>query len=100
MSKSTGNFLTLEEAVELYSADGTRYGCALAGDTYALPFPFIPSLDDANFDTSAVSSFIITEYNNNQLFQGVLNGTLPTVHRSQENYIKAVCDDWRFYPLG
>ncbi len=39
MSKSTGNFITLSEAVERFSADGTRLALADAGDT----------LDDANF---------------------------------------------------
>lgn len=39
MSKSKGNFLTLEDAITLYSADAMRYACADAGD----------SLDDANF---------------------------------------------------
>lgn len=40
MSKSTGNFLTLEQAIEKYSADATRFAMAAAGD----------GLDDANFD--------------------------------------------------
>ena len=39
MSKSTGNFLTMSEAVERFSADGTRLALADAGDT----------LEDANF---------------------------------------------------
>ena len=39
MSKSTGNFITLSEAVARFSADGTRLSLADAGDT----------LDDANF---------------------------------------------------
>ena len=39
MSKSTGNFLTLRESVNRFSADGTRLALADAGDT----------LEDANF---------------------------------------------------
>lgn len=39
MSKSLGNFLTLKDAVALYSADGLRVGLAAAGD----------GTDDANF---------------------------------------------------
>ena len=39
MSKSTGNFLTLKDAVNRFSADGTRLALADAGDT----------LEDANF---------------------------------------------------
>ena len=40
MSKSTGNFLTLQQAIERYSADGMRLNLADAGD----------SVEDANFD--------------------------------------------------
>jgi leucyl-tRNA synthetase len=39
MSKSTGNFLTLKQSVERFSADGTRLALADAGD----------GLEDANF---------------------------------------------------
>ncbi|KAK8791036.1 hypothetical protein WA158_005667 [Blastocystis sp. Blastoise] len=78
MSKSKGNFKTLSESVELFSADGARYGCALAGDT----------LDDANYDTKAVSSYITTAYNNHQLFQGILDGSIATVHRDAQHYNK------------
>ena len=39
MSKSTGNFLTMQEAISRFSADGTRLALADAGDT----------LEDANF---------------------------------------------------
>jgi leucyl-tRNA synthetase len=39
MSKNTGNFLTLYDAIEQYSADGMRMGLADAGD----------SIEDANF---------------------------------------------------
>ena len=39
MSKSTGNFLTLSEAIDKFSADGMRLALADAGD----------SIEDANF---------------------------------------------------
>lgn len=39
MSKSTGNFLTLTQAIDKYSADGMRFSLADAGD----------SVEDANF---------------------------------------------------
>lgn len=39
MSKSTGNFLTLSEAIDKYSADGVRFALADAGD----------GIEDANF---------------------------------------------------
>ena len=44
MSKSKGNFLTLEEAISSYSADATRIACADSGD----------GLQDANFSGSPV----------------------------------------------
>jgi len=52
MSKSTGNFLMLEEAVEKFSADATRYALADAGD----------SLEDANFETDVANSATMMLY--------------------------------------
>ena len=49
MSKSTGNFLTLSEAVEKFGADATRIAIADAGD----------GLDDANFEESVANSSIL-----------------------------------------
>ena len=49
MSKSTGNFLTLDEAVKKYGADATRVALADAGD----------AMDDANFDESVANSTIL-----------------------------------------
>jgi len=55
MSKSTGNFLMLEEACELYSADAVRFALADAGDT----------LEDANFSRkradAAISMLFVEE---------------------------------------
>lgn len=39
MSKSAGNFITLNDVVEMYGTDAARLACAQAGD----------SIDDANF---------------------------------------------------
>ena len=39
MSKSKGNFISLDQAVTEYGADAARMACALAGDT----------INDANF---------------------------------------------------
>ena len=36
MSKSTGNFLSVDDAVRLFGADATRFACADAGDTYGV----------------------------------------------------------------
>ncbi|EMR09841.1 leucine-tRNA ligase [Pneumocystis murina B123] len=52
MSKSTGNFLTLKEAVEKFGADATRLAMADAGD----------SLSDANFEETTANSAILRLY--------------------------------------
>ena len=49
MSKSTGNFLTLREAIDRYSADGMRLALADAGD----------SVEDANFDSANAEAGIL-----------------------------------------
>lgn len=52
MSKSEGNFLTLYEAVEKFSADGTRLCLADSGD----------SIEDANFVVSTADAGILRLY--------------------------------------
>lgn len=52
MSKSDGNFLTLSEAIEKFSADGTRLCLADAGD----------SVEDANFVESMADAGILRLY--------------------------------------
>ncbi|ORM40002.1 Leucine--tRNA ligase [Babesia sp. Xinjiang] len=49
MSKSKGNFLTLEDAIAQYTADGTRVALADAGD----------GLDDANFAKETAEAAIL-----------------------------------------
>ncbi|KAI9741373.1 MAG: 2-isopropylmalate synthase [Cirrosporium novae-zelandiae] len=49
MSKSTGNFLTLSQAVKKYGADATRIALADAGD----------GIEDANFDEMTANSSIL-----------------------------------------
>lgn len=53
MSKSEGNFLTLFEAVEKFSADGMRLCLADSGD----------SIEDANFVESTANAGILRLYN-------------------------------------
>ncbi|XP_076289357.1 leucyl-tRNA synthetase [Lasioglossum baleicum] len=53
MSKSEGNFLTLAEAIEKFSADGTRLCLADSGD----------SVEDANFVESMADAGILRLYN-------------------------------------
>ncbi|MEE6479503.1 hypothetical protein FKM82_012270 [Ascaphus truei] len=52
MSKSTGNFLTLSEAVDKFSADGMRLALADAGDT----------VEDANFVEAMADAGILRLY--------------------------------------
>ena len=52
MSKSTGNFLTLTEAISQFSADGMRLALADAGD----------SVEDANFVTTSADAGILRLY--------------------------------------
>jgi leucyl-tRNA synthetase len=49
MSKSTGNFITLIDAINEYGADATRLTCALAGD----------SINDANFTKENANAAIL-----------------------------------------
>ena len=53
MSKSTGNFMTLVDAVEKFSADGTRLTLADAGD----------SVEDANFVEDTANASVLRLYN-------------------------------------
>lgn len=50
MSKSKGNFLILNETIDEYGADATRFACADAGD----------SLDDANFERDTANATILS----------------------------------------
>lgn len=49
MSKSTGNFLTLRDAVSKFGADATRLALADAGD----------GIEDANFDEMSANAIIL-----------------------------------------
>ena len=53
MSKSTGNFLTLRDAISKFSADGMRLALADAGDT----------VEDANFVEVAADAGILRLFN-------------------------------------
>ncbi len=62
MSKSTGNFMTLEEAVAEFGADATRIALADAGD----------SIEDANFLKDTANMSILRLYNQIEFFQDAL----------------------------
>lgn len=49
MSKSTGNFMTMNDAIIKYGADATRFALADAGDT----------VEDANFEDSTANAAIL-----------------------------------------
>ena len=53
MSKSTGNFMTLEQTVEKLGVDAARIAFADAGDT----------VEDANFDESNANAAILRLFN-------------------------------------
>lgn len=53
MSKSTGNFLTLEAAIDMYGADAVRYALADAGD----------GIDDANFVDNQAETGLLKLFN-------------------------------------
>jgi len=65
MSKSKGNFLMMNETVEMYSADATRFACADAGD----------SLDDANFSRETADAAIMSLSNEEIWIEETLTST-------------------------
>lgn len=52
MSKSTGNFLTMADSINMYTADGTRLALADSGD----------GLEDANFEQSVANAAVLKLY--------------------------------------
>jgi len=62
MSKSTGNFLTLRQAIQEYSADGMRFALAQAGD----------SNEDANFEHDVANAAILKLSTELQLIEKLL----------------------------
>lgn len=59
MSKSTGNFYTLEQLVTKFGADATRIALADAGDT----------VEDANFDETNANAAILRLFNLKEWFE-------------------------------
>lgn len=66
MAKSTGNFLTLREGVEAYSADGMRIALADAGD----------GVDDANFVVATADSALLRLFTQLQWIEETLKTPL------------------------
>ncbi|KAI1130249.1 leucyl-tRNA synthetase [Nemania abortiva] len=65
MSKSTGNFLTLRDAVEKYGADATRISLADGGD----------GIEDANLEESVANATILRLYELRKWCQETANDT-------------------------
>ncbi|KAL7673567.1 hypothetical protein ACOME3_008421 [Neoechinorhynchus agilis] len=63
MSKSTGNFMTLRQAIDKYSADATRLVLADAGDT----------IEDANFVESQADAVLLRLYTFTQWAIDIVN---------------------------
>lgn len=63
MSKSTGNFLTLKDAVDKFGADATRIAFADAGD----------SIEDANFEEAVANSNILRLFTLKEWIEEVVN---------------------------
>eukprot|EP01135_Chromosphaera_perkinsii_P012079 Nk52_evm17s2579 gene=Nk52_evmTU17s2579 len=68
LSKSTGNFKTLFDGVNEYSADGIRYALADAGD----------GLDDANFVEDTANAGVLRLYTQLMWVQEILKADLRT----------------------
>lgn len=66
MSKSTGNFLTIDDAVRTFTADATRIALADAGD----------SVDDANFQRETANAAIMKLYLHLKFAQDWQSGAL------------------------
>lgn len=62
MSKSTGNFRTLEQLVEKFGSDASRIALADAGDT----------VEDANFDESNANAAILRLFNLKEWFEEIV----------------------------
>ncbi|KAK4523936.1 hypothetical protein GAYE_SCF00G1834 [Galdieria yellowstonensis] len=58
MSKSTGNFLTLQEAIDKYSSDAVRFALADAGDGVEDANFQLKTADDAVLKLTALLSFV------------------------------------------
>jgi len=76
MSKSKGNFLTLKEAIDTYSADAVRITCADSGD----------GLSDANFSRDNCGKTIL-RLNALQGWATEMVSRLPSLRSGDKNFI-------------
>lgn len=78
MSKSTGNFLTLEDSINKYSADVTRLVLGIAGD----------DTNDANFNESEANAMVLKIHGLIEWYENML--TKKLVIRKKFNYFDNV----------
>ena len=76
MSKSTGNFLTVDDAIKQFGADATRFACADAGD----------SLDDANFAVATANAAILSLTTEQEVIRTGMSGESPTVEKPEAEH--------------
>ncbi|XP_018025140.1 leucine--tRNA ligase, cytoplasmic [Hyalella azteca] len=72
MSKSTGNFMTLADALDKYGADAMRLALANAGD----------SIEDANFETTVADSAVLRLWTFVELVKELI-AEMPTMRTDQ-----------------
>ena len=75
MSKSKGNFLMMEQCVEDYSCDATRFALADAGD----------SVEDANFDRSVANQAVLYLFNEEEWIRDILGAANGEIIRDSSN---------------
>ena len=81
MSKSTGNFLTLSQAVQKFGADACRISLADAGD----------GVEDANFEEAVANQIILRMYNLKEWCEEVIrNDSLRSVDSPASNFYDKV----------
>merc|ERR1712228_212293 len=82
MSRSTGNFLTIDESIKLYGSDATRFALANGGDT----------LEDANFESDVANAAILslTRFEN---FVEECYATLHTMREGQYSEMDQLFDN-------
>lgn len=82
MSKSKGNFLTLEESINTYSADATRIACADSGD----------GLEDANFSRETASKAIM-RFNNLRTWAEDMVARMPELRSGSFSFLDDVFEN-------
>ncbi|KAF1997813.1 leucyl-tRNA synthetase-like protein [Amniculicola lignicola CBS 123094] len=75
MSKSTGNFLTLDTAIQKFGADATRIALADAGD----------GIEDANFEETVANAIVLKLFELRKWSEDVISGV--RILKESENFV-------------